>query len=504
MTNAEALILLVRTLSKNEKRSFRLGKKSTADYIVLFDLIDKDELITVDGLKEAFENKGKGAVFNVTVTYLYKLLLDKLLALRQNQDSDYSLMTQILKAKILFEKSIFPAALEILEKVKHDAAALEKNEALIMASRLELDYLHYLNMPDISEEDLINRHYSLNTALSNLGNLYEQSALYELLTHRIIFKGSVRTSSQKTSLNDLVFTEQNLVRKASTSFEAQKHHLLFQSAFLMAVGDEQSASDVLMQLNRLITEYPAIGNPLFYLAIIENMLENLRETRRYDQIPVFIERLAAISHPSQMVMMHISALAGLYRLLLLLDRGEFHKAKEFIDRSEELQPSSIEKLNPVLESKISLYVALVHIGLKDYRRARKTLVLAMLNKTCDLPIHRILRITGLIIHHKMNDSDYIYSESRSIKREIAKSGKAYRMESLILDVVGKSSYALMSTQKREQIWGKIKPRLDDIRQDVFEAQLLKIFDFSAWIESEILRTSFGETLRRNLESGIRY
>ena len=54
------------------------------------------------------------------------------------------------------------------------------------------------------------------------------------------------------------------------------------------------------------------------------------------------------------------------------------------------------------------------------------------------------------------------------------------------------------------ILGKIKPRLDDIRQDVFEAQLLKIFDFSAWIESEILRTSFGETLRRNLESGIRY
>lgn len=41
MTNAEALILLVRTLSKNEKRSFRLGKKSTADYIVLFDLMTR-------------------------------------------------------------------------------------------------------------------------------------------------------------------------------------------------------------------------------------------------------------------------------------------------------------------------------------------------------------------------------------------------------------------------------------------------------------------------------
>lgn len=117
-------------------------------------------------------------------------------------------------------------------------------------------------------------------------------------------------------------------------------------------------------------------------------------------------------------------------------------------------------------------------------------------------MHRILRITNLIIHHKMNDSDYIYSETRSIKREIAKSGKAYRMELLILEVVGRGSYGLMSTRKREQLWEKIKPRLDDIRQDVFEGQLLKIFDFSAWIESEILRTSFSETLRRNLSDNV--
>ena len=98
----------------------------------------------------------------------------------------------------------------------------------------------------------------------------------------------------------------------------------------------------------------------------------------------------------------------------------------------------------------------------------------------------------------MNDLDYIYSETRSLKREIAKSGNAYRMESLILEVVGKGSYALMSLRKREQIWEKIKPRLEDIRKDVFEAQLLKIFDYTAWIESEVLRTSFSDTLRNNL------
>lgn len=497
MTNAEVLIELVGSLSKNEKRSFRLGKKSTADYIVLFDLIDKNGLTSVDELKDAFEKIQKSSVFNVTVSYLYKLLLDKLLALRQNADTDYSLMSQILKAKILFEKSIFPAALDILRKVKEDARELERNEALVMASRLEMDYLTYLNMPSISEEELINKHYSLSNALAALRNLYEQSSLYELLMHRMIYKGAVRSSFQKDSLNDLVYKEYDLSRKASRSFEAQKRHLLFQSGFLMAIGDELSASEVLVQLNGLMTDNPGFDNPLFYVAVLENMLENLRGMKRYDQMPDFIERLRLISHPSHILRMHIEALVGLYSLLPLLDHGEFRQAKDFIDKCEALQPDAVEKLNPSMESKISLYSSLVHIGLKDYKLARKALVRPIMNKTCDLPIHRILRITSLIIHHKMNDVDYIYSETRSLKREMAKSGKAYRMESLILEVVGKGSYALMSTRKREQIWEKIKPRLDDIRQDVFEAQLLKIFDFSAWMESEVLRTSFSETLRHN-------
>ena len=136
------------------------------DYLQEYSYIRKDAA-------EAFEKMNKGAVFNVTVTYLYKLLLDKLLALRQNQDVNYSLITQILKARILFEKSIFPAALDMLDKVKQEAKPLERNEALVIASRQELDYLQYLNMPGISEEELVHKHYLLRKALSNLNNLWK-------------------------------------------------------------------------------------------------------------------------------------------------------------------------------------------------------------------------------------------------------------------------------------------------------------------------------------------
>lgn len=498
MTHADALIQLVRSLSKSEKRSFRLGKKSSTDYIVLFDLIDKEELLSVDDLREAFEKKQKGSVFNVTVTYLYKLLLDKLMILRQNQDPNYSLITRIIKAKILFEKSIFPAALDMLDKVKEEAEEVEHSEAQILASRLELDYLEYLNMPDVSENDLIRKQFALSSAVSKLSNLYEQSTLYELLHHRLIYKGVVRSDSEKNSLNDLIVSEQALAQQGSKSFAARKRHLLFQSMFLMAIGDEQSASDVLLELNKVMADAPMTDNPIFYVSILENFLANLRELRRYQNMPDVIDKMRNLTHPSHLVTLHFQALIALYQFLPLVDHGRFGEAKEFLDRTPVLHPDSLDKLNPSLESKISLYVSLMYIGLKDYRKARRTLVSTIMHRTGDLPIHRIMRITNLIVHHKMGDIDYIMAESRSIKRELAKNNKGYLMELLILEVVGKGNYALMGTKKREQIWEKIKPRLEEIRGDAFESQLLKIFDFSAWVESEILRKSFSETLRRNI------
>lgn len=498
MTHADSLIQLIKSLSKNEKRAFRIGKKSTADYIILFDLIDKNNCNSVDQLKETFERLNKGGVFNVTVTYLYKLLLDRLLSLRQNQDIEFSLFSRILKAQILFEKSIFPAALDMLNKVKQDAAALKKHEALLYASRLELDYLQYLGMPDVSEEELINKQFNLSAAFNKLNNFNEQSNLYQLLKHRIIYKGEARSERQKASLNDLVFREHATAQKSRKDIDIHHRHLHFQATYFMAIGDHLSASEVLLELNRLTAENPDIINPLYHVSLLENMLDNLRSMHKYEAMPVFIRKLLSINHPSQFVTSHVQTLSALYELLPLIDFGEFQAAKDFIDHNESLQAEAIELLTPALESKVALYKALVHIGLKDYKRAKRVLVRAMLNKQYDLPIYRILRIVNLIIHHKMNDLDYIFTETRSLKRDIAKADKAYRTELVMLEVVGKGSYSLMSTRKRELIWQRIQPQLDDIKNDIFESQLLKIFDFTAWIEAEIKRLSFSDILKRNL------
>ena len=46
----------------------------------------------------------------------------------------------------------------------------------------------------------------------------------------------------------------------------------------------------------------------------------------------------------------------------------------------------------------------------------------------------------------------------------------------------------MQQSQRMKLWQKVEPELDSIRKDIFEQQVLRIFDFTAWVEA--LMTNF--------------
>jgi hypothetical protein len=50
-------------------------------------------------------------------------------------------------------------------------------------------------------------------------------------------------------------------------------------------------------------------------------------------------------------------------------------------------------------------------------------------------------------------------------------------------------------RKREILWEKVSGELELLRNDIFEQQVLRIFDFTAWIESKIRRIPLNEVLQ---------
>ena len=52
------------------------------------------------------------------------------------------------------------------------------------------------------------------------------------------------------------------------------------------------------------------------------------------------------------------------------------------------------------------------------------------------------------------------------------------------------------SKDREAFWEKLYPEIRELYNDKYENQLLRIFDFTAWIESKIRKENLSEVLKQ--------
>ena len=502
MLKSESLIHLINNLTKQEKKEFSLyiSNKPEKDYIFLFRLIDDKKVSDPEELKMSFLTAKPTSSFNTVVIYLFDLLIDILTRLRTEQDSYYLLFNELLHARVLYEKSMYQECFQVLKKVKEKAVYYENHFALLVAQRLELNYLLTLDFEDMDEQKLLNKQYKMNNTLKSIRQLNEQSSLYELLKYRMINRGASRSLEETQKLDDLVTSEISIVASAGVeNFEIKKNHQLFQANYFITVGDYKAAFNSFVELNKLFEENSHLWNnpPVYYLMTVEGMLESLRIMHNYEGMNYFIEKLAKLSSPSSSFQLNVTYVIFIYRLFSFIDAGDFDKAGIWI---AEHQASLIDKmllLKEQQQAEMSLYIALIHLGNGEYRKARKRLSATIgRGHLYSLPLFRTIRIVNVMIHYELGDVDYIQSEIRSIKREMSKNkGYNLKVESFLLKFLN-YSFADTNRKKRAEIWESMAEEVHALYADKYETQILRKFDFVAWVEAKIFEVPLSDILKR--------
>lgn len=501
MLKSEALIFLVNSMTPPEKKAFTISAQWTKvipAYLSLFNLISSDRAINTDLLRDQFLSKNKDSSFDTTAKYLYKILLDTLLDLRKEQDSYYNLFNSIMKARILYEKSLFEDCFDLLAKVIEDSKKLENYYALLLASRLELEYLLALNFPMVDEKNLLNKHHKINEILNFIRKINQQSSLYELLKHRVVYIGNVRSQEQKLMLNDLVVSEMSIQASSNLeNFEINKLHQLFQANYLISVGDYKSALRSYIELNSLFEKNKHLWHnpPIYYLLNLEGVLDSLRSIRNYEGMDYFIEQLEQLESPSVNFSANVNCLIFLYQLFPKLDKGDFSSSAAHMEKYMDTLYNKMHLLSLTRQAELSLYAALIYFGNKDFKKAHKFLSMIVLKgkNYYYLPFYRTLRLVDLMILYEMGDFDLISYKTRSIKREMKDIDKGYQIEKIMLGFLNKQEIVISSKQ-RGLLWAKVSVELESFRHDIFEQQVLRIFDFTAWIESKIRKIPLNEVL----------
>ncbi len=144
MTNVhkDALFVLVKSLSKSEKRQFklyvgRLGVNSDAKFLALFNLLDKSKLYNEKNILESGIVK-KEQLSNLKA-HLYKQILVSLRLNPVNQNIRVQIREQLDFATILYQKGLYKQSLKILDKVK--TTAIDNEEKNIAYEIVELEKL---------------------------------------------------------------------------------------------------------------------------------------------------------------------------------------------------------------------------------------------------------------------------------------------------------------------------------------------------------------------------
>jgi hypothetical protein len=502
MLKSDSLILLIKSMSKSEKKAFisRTGRSSfKPDYLFLYNLIIKQKNITATSLRLLFLEKHPKGSYDTAVKYLYKTLLDVLLELREEQDSYYNLFNKILKARVLFEKSLYEECFSLLHKIIAEAQKAENYFALYLASRIELDYLLTLNLPEITEKTLLNKHFKINETIRIIQKTNQQSSLYEMLKHRLIYKGKVRTEKQKTELNDLVVSEMSLSASSNLeNFEINKLHQLFQANYLITVGDNKSAVRSFHELNTLFENNTSLraNPPIYYLQNLEGVLESLRSIKKYDKMSYFVNQLKKIDSPFTDFRANVTCLIYLFELLPKLDQGDFSSCGPIMSQYFNTLNEKVHLLSLQRRVEFCLYSALVFFGIREYHKAHKLLnqIILLGNKYFNLPLYRTVRLVNLMVLYELHEFDLIKYETRSMKRDMHEFEKGYKIERCMLIFVNKKDM-LVSAKKREEIWEKMETELELIRNDVYEQQVIRTFNFAAWIESKIRKIPLSEILQ---------
>lgn len=483
-----AVIRLVKSLSKSEKRHFRMeaakqgGQK---DYLSLFDIIDR--CVDMDSVAEKFRGMHPKSSLDNTSRYLLRLITDCLIQCRIKEDRLFQMHHGLMRVHILSERNLPEEGYRELKKLEGLAAQSENFLLQYLVYRQELNYLADNNFREISEKQVIETQMKARDLIRELRNAHEHYSLYELLKYRLIYSGKALSEEDRKHLNDLLLSEMSIVNaKVRHNLESRKLHLLFQSFFFTDIGDYKSALKTFHELNRLFEKNRASWRhpPFDYLSSLDGILDSLRTIGYYGEMSYYLRKLEQLDDAiyPEYYRRSVRITLTIYRLVLLLAQYRYEMALQVVQEMDPQLLGGVGLTGDDKQAELLFCYALAYYKVGEMKKAIKYLQdIGMTGRgNPNSMIGKASRLLSILIVYEEKDLDYLEYVVRSYKRAPGNRQKPLQTEKVIFKTI-KFNPDFHGAVKKELFWKKLAPLIQVIEKDKYEQQLRKHFDFTGWI-----------------------
>lgn len=506
----EALFELIKSLSKSEKRYFKLlsSRHTIGDennYVKLFDCIDKQTVYDEQAIFSEFKNEPFLHRFSITKKRLYDHVLNALDAFHATNSVDAQLFKMLHSADILFNKSLYDQCSRVLKSAEKLAEKHNRFTLLAEISRKNKRLVENNAYSNYSHEDfeaIAKSDAGIVEHLNCYNILWKVKS--DLFVH-LSRKGKARNQEECDAFDAIIKQlPQNLIISEENFDNFYLYHHIH-SAYYFSIGNLlESFAHIKLNLDNFEHSSTSIEQNLnTYFSLLTNGIYVAEKLGLINESKRLLATLKAIPSKFNTVMtedMQIKLFASTtsIELSLLTNNGDFKKAEQLFPLIENGLLKFGDKISPVRRSFIVFKMATIQLGLGNFSLALK-MINRILNDSDLDESEDILSFThllDLLIHLDMRHEQLLPYALKNTQRFLKSRNRLYSFEKAFLQFVSKR-IKCSNELDAEVLWEELHEELSAIKDDTFEGIALEYFDFRTWAESKFKKQTFIDLIRRN-------
>ena len=499
------LFLLVKSLTKSEKRQFklyvgRLDVNQDSKFLNLFNFLDKSK-----GYNEAAildrEIVKKKQLANVKA-HLYKQILISLKLNPSHQNIRSQIREQLDFASILYHKGLYKQSLKILDKSKE--VAIQNEEKNLAYEIVELEKIiesQYITRKIGTRTDELTKQAkelsSLNVISSRLSNLSLQ--LYGIVLKSGYIKNEVDSKEIKEYFNDRLpeFSIQNL---------GFREKLWLYNAYLwysFLLQDFKNCYRYALKWVNLFYEYPQmlIVNPVFFLKGNNYLLEALffigNKEKFQNHLLKFQSVTAGKKFPNDE---NIQALTFLYLNLNSINQyfidGSFQEGVKIIPKIESELETFKDRLD---EHHVMIFYykfASMHFGYGNNKECIYYLENIISNKSFLIreDLQCFARVLNLVAHYEAGLDYNIEALLKSTYKFLIKINDLYEVQKEMIKFL--RGLQDIYPHDIKKAFETLRDTLKKYEDHPYERRAFLYLDVISWLESKIQNVPIGNIIRQ--------
>ncbi|MEM1137315.1 MAG: hypothetical protein AAGI07_15865, partial [Bacteroidota bacterium] len=305
MQSSYDLYLLVKSLTKAEKRHFKLQsslQKGKKDYMVLFDTLDSlslkedtasnyDEEVLRGKIKDKLNLKH----LHVTKNYLATQVLKSLRTLREESDTESKLNKMVSEIKVLADKGTYRLLSQKLKSAKNLALQYEKYNVLI-------DLLNFETVLCVRHKE-----FKINEVLEKLYDdifkyldLMKMETAYKAVQNEVttIYRKNIRARNEKSTAKIQILENNPLLKttKQPPTFLSKVSYNYSKALLFQLNGNLSQAIKFHKEVQDIWIGYPHFKKeyPMLYMIYSSNYLVGAHLLRDYSVFPTVLDNLTSL------------------------------------------------------------------------------------------------------------------------------------------------------------------------------------------------------------------